>query len=205
MIPILAAGRPPADQIRRWAAEAVEGLRPDPVQSLWQQLLERVARWWDTVVFPVGGLSGSGAAAALVAIALTVIALLLVRGIRARRTRGTVPAASSFEPETAVPDPDTARAAATSLAAARRYRDAVRARYRAMLIELDRRGTLPFSPARTNWEAVAALRSAPIGAPLREATMLFERVWYGMADAGPETYVRTDRLCAAVEGTRTAA
>jgi hypothetical protein len=195
----LATARPSADQIRRWAAEAVEGLRPDPVQSLWQQLLERVARWWDTIAFPVGGLTGGGVSALLVAAALALALLLLVRGARVRRNHAAA-TALPVGPEAAVQDPQRARAAAASLAAARRYRDAVRARYGAMLLELDRRGTLPWFPARTNWEAVATVRSAQIGAPLREATLLFDRVWYGMSDAGPETYVHADRLCAAIEG-----
>ncbi|MDR5683334.1 MAG: DUF4129 domain-containing protein [Armatimonadota bacterium] len=205
MIAVAAAARPAADQIRRWAAEAVEGLRPDPVQSLWQQLLEQVARWWDTIVLPTGGLSAGGAAAVVVALLSVVAVALLLRRTHIRMAHRSRAAHTSPQPETEDGDPEVARAAAAALAAAGRYRDAVRARYRAMLAELERRGALPPCPARTNWEAVAVLRTEPVGAPLWEATTVFERVWYGMAQAGPETYAQADRLCDAVERAQAAA
>jgi hypothetical protein len=74
---------------------------------------------------------------------------------------------------------------AARFAANRDFREALRHRYIALLVEFDERGIWRYDTRRTNWEHVRALRSdatrAPLMSPLGDLTLRFDRVRYGDA------------------------
>src|SRR5207244_8332949 len=80
--------------------------------------------------------------------------------------------------------------------AAGRWRDAVRCRYRALVADLARRGVVDEVPGRTSGEYRAEVTASlpAAAADFTGATDLFERAWYGAADAGPDDDERFKRL-----------
>lgn len=81
------------------------------------------------------------------------------------------------------------RAEAESLAAAGQWRDAVRARFRAMVRELEQRGVLDPRPGRTAGEIAREARAVPAAAePVRLGASVFDRVWYGDQPATRRDY-----------------
>lgn len=69
---------------------------------------------------------------------------------------------------------------AAELAAARRFREAVRAWYHAVLVALFQSGRLHHQKGRTNWEYAARLDPRlPWRPTFLELTQLFDREWYG--------------------------
>jgi Domain of unknown function (DUF4129) len=120
-------------------------------------------------------------------------AWLAWRAFRNRR-RGTAAVEVSAPTPPAADDDPLSRGAteweryAAELAAAGRFREAVRAWYHAVLVTLFRRGALHYRKGRTNWEYVGAL--AP-GHAWRshfvELTRCFEREWYGRDSSTPES------------------
>ena len=73
------------------------------------------------------------------------------------------------------------RAEADRLAAAGEWKDAVRARFRAIVRELEQRGVLDARPGRTAGEiAREAADAVPaVSAPAHDAAGVFDAVWYG--------------------------
>ena len=73
------------------------------------------------------------------------------------------------------------RAEAERFAAAQDWREAVRARFRAVIRELEQRGVLDPRPGRTAGEIAAEGGGAvpEIGNDLRRAARTFDEVWYG--------------------------
>jgi hypothetical protein len=160
-------------------------------------------RFWDwlTDLFPDEE-EGGGVGLNLPTLVTVVVILLAVlaawlawRVFRNRRRRGdTLVAAEAGPLPLAADDDPLSRASseweryAAELAAAGRFREAVRAWYHAVLVTLFRRGTLHYRKGRTNWEYVAAL--AP-GYDWRsrfiELTRHFEREWYGRDQSTPES------------------
>jgi uncharacterized protein DUF4129 len=126
---------------------------------------------------------------------VTVLALLLAAsfallGLLALRRRGVpvpavVPPAASPSPPPRDDDPLSRRAGeweayARELAAAGRFREAIRAWYHAVLVALYQRGILHHRKGRTNWEYVAAVPPEAAWRPAFVAvTRRFEREWYG--------------------------
>ncbi len=132
--------------------------------------------------------------ALVVALAL----LLAVLAVRLFRRRGKAPAAAAAPPPSLDPaadaDPLSRRESewerfAEELAAAGRYREAIRALYHAVLVALYRGGWLHYRKGRTNWEYVASL---PPAAPWRGDFVLltrrFEEEWYGRRESREEAY-----------------
>jgi hypothetical protein len=78
------------------------------------------------------------------------------------------------------------RQEAERLAAAGRYREALRARYRALVGDLAALGLLEEVPGRTSGEYDRLVRAQlpEIGREFSAATDLFERCWYGQEEAG---------------------
>jgi hypothetical protein len=69
---------------------------------------------------------------------------------------------------------------AIQLAAAGRFREAIRAWYHAVLVTCYAAGVLHFRKGRTNWEYVATLApSLPWRPEMIRLTRRFEREWYG--------------------------
>ncbi|HYO77267.1 MAG TPA: DUF4129 domain-containing protein [Thermoanaerobaculia bacterium] len=118
-----------------------------------------------------------------IALAIALLAFTVVR--RARRREDAAVATS--EPIGSARDEDPLSRGATEweryaaqLAAAGRYREAIRAWYHAVLVTCYSAGVLHFRKGRTNWEYIATLGpSVPWRAELIELTRRFELEWYG--------------------------
>jgi hypothetical protein len=199
----LAASRPDAETIRRWAREITAGAQPTVLTDFWNRALAWLAEQWLRILGRrvATGFAASFDVLAIVALAV-VVAVMLVALLRARRLargRGGVPAQSPAAAEDEPLDWQTARDAAAAHAAAGAFRDAVRLRYRAMLLRLDAAGRLPYVAARTNGEALAAARGRAFFPAFREATRIFDHVWYGMRPADAATFGSFEAHCGAAE------
>lgn len=82
------------------------------------------------------------------------------------------------------------RAEAESLAARGDFKEAVRARFRAVIRELEERGVLDPRPGRTAGEIVREGSTAvpSVAADLRTAAGTFDAVWYGRRTATADDY-----------------
>lgn len=98
------------------------------------------------------------------------------------------------------------RREAESLAASRAWKDAVRARFRAIARELEQRGVLEPRPGRTADEisAEAGAVVPAVATQLRIAADLFDEVWYGDRPATNDTYVRLRTADEQITGARLA-
>jgi hypothetical protein len=96
------------------------------------------------------------------------------------------------------------RAEAERLEAQGRWAEGLRARYRAVVVDLVRRGVIPEQAGRTAGEYVRDVASSlPDAAPsMAAATELFEAVWYGGATTGPAEAARFVELDARVLAVR---
>jgi hypothetical protein len=88
------------------------------------------------------------------------------------------------------------RAEAAAHEAAGRWREALRARYRALVADLAGRGLVEEIPGRTSGEYRHQVDiTVPAAAdPFDEATALFEETWYGTRPSGPNDQSRFDQL-----------
>jgi hypothetical protein len=185
-------GLPPSEHdpgsVRELADEILSQARYDrPPKSI----PDRVMEWLgEQLTRLIEGLVGGGGGAVLAWIILlgaagTVIFLLVRYG------RVTVPAlARDQEPEVMVELTRTAREwreEADRLEAEGRWAEGLRCRYRALVADLVRRGTIPEQAGRTAGEyARDVAHRLPDAAPaFAAATELFEAVWYGGATTGP--------------------
>lgn len=96
------------------------------------------------------------------------------------------------------------RAEAERLAAAGEHKEAVRARFRAIVRELEERAVLDPRPGRTAGEVASEAGSLvpAVASDLRSASDLFGSVWYGGAPATPDVYARVAAADNAVRGAR---
>jgi hypothetical protein len=105
---------------------------------------------------------------------------------RRQRARGRAEGDDEYAPDE-LPDIPAAELALTAdeLAAAGRYKEAVRERLRAMVRDLIERGVLPQTPGWTVTElAVAATAKRPaLATPMRAAVDVFSHIWYGLRPA----------------------
>lgn len=89
---------------------------------------------------------------------------------------------------------DVLTLSADQLAAAGRYKEAVRERLRAIVRDLIERELIPYSPGWTVTElANGATQSRPaLAAPLRSAVNIFSEIWYGLrpAELGDDVAMR---------------
>jgi len=122
-----------------------------------------------------------------------VIALLAFEVIRrSKRSDGSTVATS--EPVGSKRDEDPLSRGATEweryaaqLAAAGRYREAIRAWYHAVLVTCYSAGVLHFRKGRTNWEHAARLGpDAPYRPAFLDITRRFDREWYGRDESSRE-------------------
>lgn len=94
---------------------------------------------------------------------------------------------------------------AAQLAAAGKFREAIRAWYHAVLVTCYAAGILHFRKGRTNWEYVASLAPALEWRPdMIELTRRFEREWYGSLHSTPdaldECSVRAQQILGTLRG-----
>jgi hypothetical protein len=143
-----------------------------------------------------GGGTVAGAVVAIGVAALVVVMVwLIVRhwpGVPARRGHRPVTIAAGRRARPA----DEWRAEAAAHEAAGRWREALRARYRALVADLAGRGVVDEIPGRTSGEYRRQVDvTVPAAAePFDEATDLFEQTWYGTRPSGPHDQTRFDQL-----------
>ncbi len=87
------------------------------------------------------------------------------------------------------------------LEAAGRWRDGMRARYRALVTDLSRRQVIDPSVARTTGDHRGEVGATlPAAAPeFGDAAELFDRAWYGNRPTGPDEAQRFGELARRVE------
>ncbi|HEX9185604.1 MAG TPA: DUF4129 domain-containing protein, partial [Vicinamibacteria bacterium] len=210
----------PADDLRRGGS--VETLRVTP-RSLPTQLgsallavydwiasaMRRLLDWLDSLRPPRAPKARARGDAATVAIVFAVAGVLVLAFLawRARGARSeAAPEESSAPVAASRRDEDPLSRGATEwerhaaeLAAARRWREAIRAWYHAALVSLFRAGLLHYQKGRTNWEYVARLDPGLGWRPSFIAlTSLFDREWYGRRASDAEALAECARVGRAV-------
>lgn len=169
---------------------------------------ERVMEWvGEQLTKLIEGLVGGGGGA-VIAWGILLGALGAVVYLLVRYGRVTVPSLGrAAEPEVMVELTRTGRewrAQADALEAEGRWDEGLRCRYRALVADLVRRGTIPEQAGRTAGEHVrdVVAREPDVAPSFAAATELFEAVWYGGARTGPEEAARFRELDARVLGAR---
>lgn len=200
------------DDARRRAAEILAGKEyRSPTKPFLQRGLEwlgrRLAGLLDLLNFGGrGGAAGAVVGWIVVLAALAGLVLLIVWGVR-RARRSPTGAADGAEETTIslrVDRPaDEWRAEAADHAAAGRWREALRCRYRAVVADLADRGTLDAVPGRTTGDErqQVAERVPELGATFDGVAETFDRVVYGDEPAGPADVAALDELDRAVDAT----
>src|SRR5688500_18000732 len=129
---------------------------------------------------------------ALVIVIVLLIILLAIEVTRRSRAKAAVVEESAPLGSKRDEDPLSRGASeweryAAQLAAARRFREAIRAWYHAVLVTCYSAGVLHYRKSRTNWEYVSALApSVPWRPEFITLTRRFEREWYGSDQSTPE-------------------
>ena len=85
---------------------------------------------------------------------------------------------------------------ADRLAAAGRFREAIRSLYLALLASMHRRGAIDYHPALSNWDYCDHFRGEQTELPpFRELTLRFDFGWYGRLGADADGYGQFRALC----------
>ena len=187
----------PADEVRRAAKEILARREfQEPPKTLYERVVEALSDALNELIETLfeGGRSAVVAWIAL-AVVIAVIGFLLWRvvGTMGSNARGTdEPVVTHQHRRPAV---DWEREA-DEHAAAGRWREAVRCRYRAVVARLAASHVVDEIPGRTAGEYRAEVAAArpDVAAAFGEATVVFERAWYGFRATGPEEH---DRVVAA--------
>jgi hypothetical protein len=161
-----------------------------------RDFLEWVADLWPDDEVEAAGKAASGtrwvatAITIVIALAIVILALEVVR----RAKRGEAQQLVTSEPIGSKRDEDPLSRGATEweryaaqLAAAGRFREAIRAWYHAVLVTCWSAGALHFRKGRTNWEYIASVAPSVVWRPeLIQLTRSFEREWYGHDQSTPD-------------------
>jgi Domain of unknown function (DUF4129) len=172
---------------------------------LWEGFRDWLDRWLRHLLFgargrrPVFSLRAVVFLAVLLALAMLAMAVQAARRRQRRRAPDAATAAPMLAP--AQDDDPLSRASgqwesyARDLAAAGRFREAIRAWYHAVLVTLYKRGVLHYRKGRTNWEYIATIPPSTSWRPaLVEMTRHFEREWYGRDRSSPEALADSQAL-----------
>ncbi len=164
------------------------------IADIFKWLGEKLGKFLDWLIdlfprsdpsLPPAARSIRGIVNAVVAIIILVIILLAFSVLR--RTKSGAVAVETSEPFGSKRDEDPLSRGATEweryamqLAAAGRFREAIRAWYHAVLVTCYSAGVLHFRKGRTNWEYVSTLAPSLAWRPeMIQLTRSFEREWYG--------------------------
>lgn len=192
-------GSPPAGEIRRQAHEILTRSEFGRHESLVQRVLDWIGEQLSRFTFGIGG--GPGFVGDLIGLlVVSGVIVLLVVLVRAYLRRSRPPHEEpgddlSIELEEGRAATDW-RSDAERFEASGAWREAMRARYRELVTALVEQRVLADLPGRTTGEYLAEYaRARPEGRDAFEAlTRLFEGVWYGGEDTGPEDNDRFRRL-----------
>lgn len=191
----------------------------EAIEEIVAPFLEWLKDLWDRFTRWLAGLFGDDAeegtgpfdlpsTVVVVVVLLAVFAAWLAwRAVRNRR-RGVAPVtAEAVPPPPAADDDPLSRVSseweryAAELAAAGRFREAIRAWYHAVLVTLFRGGVLHHRKGRTNWEYVSTLAPGHGWRPrFIELTRHFEREWYGRDQSSPEALREAEALARGLLG-----
>ena len=170
-----------------------------------ESIVSKVIRWiLDRVAELMNRVSTASPQFWLGVVAVVVIVVLLVVAVR-RRT-GPLGRARTDALVFDVGDRSAAeqRAEAERFAAAGAWAEAVRARLRAVVRDLEERGLVDARPGRTADEIARDAGTAlpSVSAPLRDGARYFDDVWYGGRPADADGYQRMVALDDAVAAAR---
>jgi hypothetical protein len=183
------------DELREGIYRAAEpSLADRVVREIREWIFDRFA---DVLTVVPGGLSG---VIVLLAILALVFALLRYGAGPLRRSDALTDRRSGAASMTAA----DYRAEAERLAAAGEHKEAVRARFRAIVRELEQRAVLDPRPGRTAGEVAAEAGSLVplVAGDVRSAADVFGEVWYGGSPATAETYARVTRHDDVIRGAK---
>ncbi|MEM8905914.1 MAG: DUF4129 domain-containing protein [Actinomycetota bacterium] len=202
------------DELRRVAERVLEGSEfREPEPSLVQRVLDAIGDLLGELLEGVGdGGAGTFIGVALVAASIGALVWLVVRlvpDVRAARL-GAAGGGTRHRPTVEVAEqrsPDSWDDEAAGHEAAGRWDEALRARYRAVVARLARRGAVRDAPDATTGEHRSGVdrddRRAPVDAgAFASSADRFDEVWYGGSSASPDDVDRARRLAEEVDGAR---
>jgi hypothetical protein len=172
--------------------------QPSWFERVLRAILNRIGRLLNEASSVVpGGLPG------LLLLVVIVVALIVVLRMKlgpVRRRQDLLTDLSGTAPRSAQDYRDEAAA----FAAAGDWREALRARFRAVIRQLEERGVLDQRPGRTAGEIAAEAGAAmpSIAASMRAVADVFNEVWYGDRPASEAAYNRVVAVDEAVRGGR---
>jgi hypothetical protein len=175
------------EEARRELRKAIYHTHDDsPVTKAIKWVFEHISRFFDKVVRVAPGGLPSLLVVVVLVVALVVAIRLGVGPVRLRdaltdRRRGAAArTAAQYRDE------------ADAFAARGEFKEAVRARFRAVIRELEERGVLDPRPGRTAGEIAREGGAAvpAIAADLRAAEVTFDEAWYGTRAATAADYAR---------------
>jgi hypothetical protein len=169
-----------------------------------ERVVEAVLEWLGRLVSAAIGLTLGGAGGlVLLGVIVLVIAIAARLGFGPLRVRDLLTDRRAGARTRTAAD---YRAEAAALAQRGAWRDAVRARFRAVIRELEERGVMDPRPGRTAGEVAreAGLAVPAIAGQLRAGADVFDEIWYGGRPAGEPSYRRITEVDEAVRGSRLA-
>jgi hypothetical protein len=196
-----------ADEARRAAEEILSGPEyREPAESWITRALDWLDEAFSRIFGTLGGTGGSSVVGwvilvlALVGVGVVVFFAVrsLRRGGRGAREDDAADAAPRRRRRDAVVDWD---AEAAKLEAEGRWRDGMRARYRALVAELSRAKVVDPATSRTTGEHRREVGDTvpDVGADFGDAAELFDRAWYGNRPTGPAEAEQFAELARRVE------
>ena len=160
-----------------------------------EKFMDWLARFWpkDDAKKKTGSSAMRWTVGTLVGLIVLILAILAFEVIRRSRKRAATVVEESAPLTSTSDDDPLSRGAneweryAAQLAAAGRFREAIRAWYHAVLVTMYAANILHYRKGRTNWEYIAAVGPEHAWrAQFIELTRLFEHEWYGSDDSSSD-------------------
>jgi len=173
-----------------YASPVFANLDQSTQPSLFSRILDFLGGVIDTIRRTLGTGGSLLLAAAVLAAGLALAALRLRRGL------GSRPAHLRDEPAGDSDDPDVEWKAATTAAARRDYREAIRRAFRSALLDIALRSTVRVDPAWTTRELLGSFAAdGDLLAALAPAAGAFDYAWYSGNAIGSDLWVQAKARC----------